>query len=223
MTCIAPGGKLPGAMRFAANLDPGLIAFDPAAWPHPIPFDSVFGSPHPGRLELEIGSGKGTFLCQEAAARPLDRFLGVEYDRPIARYAQDRLRRAGLINTRLYAGDAHALLIEAIGPGTFDVIHVYFPDPWPKKRHHKRRLIQAPMVAHLSRCLKPGGILRVVTDHAEYAEQIDAVLAQSGLQAQAYTPTQSAREGELVGTNFERKYKLRDARPCFAYQRRKTD
>jgi tRNA (guanine-N7-)-methyltransferase len=208
-------------MRFDAHLDPGPIAFEPAAWPRPIPFEAVFGSPHPGRLELEIGSGKGTFLRQEAALRPLDRFLGIEYDRPIARYAQDRLRRAGLFNTRLYAGDAQALVREAVGSQSFDTIHVYFPDPWPKKRHHKRRLIQAPFVAELSRCLKPGGLLRVVTDHAEYAQQIGEVLAQSGLEEQVYSAPVSAGEGELVGTNFERKYKLRDGRPSFAFMRLK--
>lgn len=208
-------------MRFRPSLDPGEIGFDPAAWPVPIPFDAVFGGPAGGRLELEIGSGKGTFLRQEAALRPGDRFLGIEYVRQIAGYAADRLRRAGLSNTRLYCGDAKALVSERIGAQTFDAVHVYFPDPWPKARHHKRRLIQAPFVAELARILKPGGELRVVTDHPGYAEQIAAVLATSGLLERPYTPPISAGPGEFVGTNFERKYRLRDGRPSFPFARQR--
>ena len=209
-------------MRFRSSLDAGEVGFEPAAWPAPIPFEAVFGGPHPGRLELEIGSGKGTFLCQEAALRPLDRFLGVEYVRQIAAYAADRLRRAGLANTRLYGGDAKALVSERVAAQTFDTVHVYFPDPWPKARHHKRRLIQAPFVAELARILKPGGELRVVTDHPGYAEQIGAVLAASELLEVPYTAPVSAGPGEFVGTNFERKYRLRDGRPSFPFARRKA-
>ncbi len=112
---------------------------------------------------------------------------------------------------------------EFISDGTLSAVHIYFPDPWPKKRHHKRRLIQTGFVGEVIRVLKTGGIVRIVTDHAEYFEQIEQVLAASALARRDYIPAQiaphpnplpeyrergqTAEEAEIVGTNFERKYR----------------
>ncbi len=87
-------------------------------------------------------------------------------------------------------------------------VHVYFPDPWPKARHNRRRLVQPAFLDHVARVLLSGGRLQIVTDHPDYGEHIASVLADHDgpLQEAKYRPAAGAREGELVGTNFERKY-----------------
>ena len=99
-------------------------------------------------------------------------------------------------------------------------VHIYFPDPWPKARHHKRRLIQEPFVAQLARVLAPAGRLRIVTDHLDYFQQIESVLKSSSLLVGEYAPLDTADDGEVVGTNFERKYR-REGRPFYAIQAEK--
>ena len=106
-------------------------------------------------------------------------------------------------------------LTEFVPPESISVLHIYFPDPWPKKRHHKRRLIQEKFMPVVQRILKPGGRLQVVTDFAEYYEQIEAVIRVSPFKVVDYNRPGSAGEGEFVGTNFERKYK-REGRPFYA-------
>ena len=93
-------------------------------------------------MELEIGSGKGTFLLQEAARRPETDFLGIEYAGEFFRYAADRLRRHAVSNARLLYVDAVQFLRHWLAPGSVQAIHLYFSDPWPKSRHHKRRVVQ---------------------------------------------------------------------------------
>jgi tRNA (guanine-N7-)-methyltransferase len=97
------------------------------------------------------------------------------------------------------------------------VLHVYFPDPWPKKRHHKRRLVQEPFLRQAERILAPGGRVQIVSDHKGYFEEnIEPTLKSSGvLQVVDYNRPGSAGEGEFVGTNFERKYR-REGRPFYA-------
>src|SRR5580704_14207351 len=135
------------------------IGQNPDALPKPILWHELFGNPHP--VELEIGMGKGTFLTEQAKARPEVNFLGIEYARWFWRYASDRLRRSGCLNARTIRGEASFLLREFISDGAISVVHIYFPDPWPKKRHHKRRLIQGPFVKELERVLAIGGRLQI--------------------------------------------------------------
>ncbi len=107
-------------------------------------------------------------------------------------------------------------LREWVQPASLAVLHIYFPDPWPKKRHHKRRLIQPPFVELASSLLIPGGRLQVVTDHQNYFEQyIDPAVRGSKLTVVDYNRPEAAGEGEFVGTNFERKYR-REGRPFYA-------
>ena len=164
-----------------------------------------------GPLELEIGSGKGTFLAQHAPLHPETAFLGIEWTREYFRLAADRARRLGLANARLLWHDAMVFLRQSVPEAAFQVIHLYFPDPWPKPRHHKRRTFGLPFLQQAHRVLVPGGTVRVVTDHAEYFDWMQehaAAAVELGLfEREAFEPLDSAGEGEWVGTNFERKYR----------------
>jgi tRNA (guanine-N7-)-methyltransferase len=182
--------------------------------PKPIIWSELYGNENP--VELEIGSGKGTFLIEQARSRPEINFFGIEWANWFWRYASDRLRRAGVTNARTVRAEAMFFLREHVADASLAVLHVYFPDPWPKKRHHKRRLIQGPFVEQAERVLKSGGRLQVVTDHQDYFEEnIEPAIRGSSLQVVEYNRPGSAGEGEFVGTNFERKYR-REGRPFFA-------
>jgi len=179
----------------------------------------LFGNDHP--LELEIGSGKGTFLTDQARGRPDINFLGLERARKYWMYAADRLRRNGCSNTRMILADAAVFLSEILPDASLSAIHIYFPDPWPKKRHHKRRLIQGPFLEQAERVLESGGRFQVVTDYEDYYQQIEHAVRASRLVETEYRTPGSAGEGEIVGTNFERKYR-REGRPFYAIAAVKT-
>jgi len=191
------------------------IGLDVETLPRPLDWREVFGNDHP--VELEIGAGKGTFLTDQAKARPDVNFFGVEWANWFYRYASDRLRRNGCTNARMVRAEALYFLSEFVADGSVSVLHVYFPDPWPKKRHHKRRLVQEPFLRQAERVLAPGGRLQVVTDHKGYFDQnIEPTLKSSEvLRVIEYNRPGSAAEGEFVGTNFERKYR-REGRPFYA-------
>jgi len=190
--------------------DPDPSAWDPllpeSGLPRPLDWGAVFGAEGP--VEIEVGSGKGTFLVESAERRPGHRFLSIEWALPYAEHLRDRIRRRDLRNVRVARADAARFLVDHVPPGSVRALHVYFPDPWPKKRHHKRRLIQPAFAAAATEALEPGGELRFVTDHAEYFEAAMAVLtAENGL-AEAPVP-----EEEMTDlTNYERKYRA-EGRP----------
>jgi tRNA (guanine-N7-)-methyltransferase len=186
----------------------------------PIDFAALFGNPNP--LELEIGMGKGTFLTEQTKARPDVNFFGIEWARWFWRYSSDRLRRSGAANVRTIRCEASFFLREFVTHAAISVMHIYFPDPWPKARHHKRRLIQPPFLLEVRRVLTMGGRVQIVTDHKEYFEQIEEVVRGSPLEVMDYNRPGSAAEGEFVGTNFERKYR-REGRPFYAIAARRTE
>ena len=165
-------------------------------------------------MDLEIGSGKGTFLAQQAVLEPDVDFLGIEWAKQFWRHAADRARRHGFPNVRLLWADATVFIRNYVGDGTLRRVHIYFPDPWPKKRHHKRRSVQAPFLRELHRVLEAGGDVRLATDHADYFEwmQEHAARVDDLFERRPFERPESAGEGELVGTNFERKY-IREGRP----------
>jgi len=165
-------------------------------------------------VEVEIGSGKGTFLLARAAARPDMNLLGVERARAYCLYAADRIRRAGLSNIRLIRADAAQLFETFLADESLWRVHIYFPDPWPKRRHHRRRLIQPPFIRHVRRTLQTGGQLVIVTDHLEYFGHIRTVLAGASGFAEVPFPRMADEGGELVGSNFERKY-IAQGRPFY--------
>ena len=189
------------------------IGLNPDALPRPLNWAEIFGNGHP--VEMEIGMGKGTFITEAAKANPGHNFFGIEWANWFWRYASDRLRRNNCLNARTVRADAAFFVREFVPDASLAVLHVYFPDPWPKKRHNKRRLIQEPFLRQVERMLVPGGRLQVVTDHKDYFEQIEAVVRGSKLTVVEYDRPGQAREGEVVGTNFERKY-IAEGRPFHA-------
>jgi tRNA (guanine-N7-)-methyltransferase len=160
-----------GLGAFAAN------EVDPAAHHPPFDWVALFGNQQP--VEIEIGCGKGRFLTQVAHRNPDVNYLGVEQAGKYYRKAVTRLSRAGLGNVRLMDADGFDLLLDRwIAPASIGHIHVYFPDPWPKKRHHKRRLFQDALLVMAARALPVGGEFRVATDHAAYGEIIRTLFAE---------------------------------------------
>lgn len=190
------------------------IGLDVEKLPKPLKWAEVYGNDHP--VELEIGMGKGTFLTEQAKGRPDVNFFGIEWARWFWRYASDRMRRHGCLNARTVRAEANFFLTEYVPSNSLSVLHIYFPDPWPKARHHKRRLIQPAFMPLVQRVLVAGGRLQVVTDHQGYWEEnIEPTVRGSGLSVVDYNRPGSAGEGEFVGTNFERKYR-REGRPFYA-------
>jgi tRNA (guanine-N7-)-methyltransferase len=183
------------------------LGFDPRRW---------FAEPS-RRFELEIGSGKGTFLLQQAELEPATNFLGIEWAGEFWAYAADRIRRREMPNVKLLHGDATEFIRTRVPDEIVSVIHLYFSDPWPKKRHHKRRVVQDHTLREFHRILAPGGELRIVTDHDElWAWDVEHVERASELfERRAFERPASAGEGEVVGTNFERKFR-REGRPFHA-------
>lgn len=170
---------------------------------------------HP--FEIEIGSGKGTFLVQHAALQPEVNHLGIEWAGEFFRYAADRMRRRQVENVRMLHADAVEFIRHRCPDAIARVIHLYFSDPWPKKRHHKRRVVQDVSLRAFHRVLEPRGELRIVTDHDDlwawyeaHAERNAALFAR-----EPFARPGSAGEDELVGTNYERKFQ-REGRPFHA-------
>jgi len=179
---------------------------DPRAW---------FGAdaPTPRAFHIEIGSGKGTFLVQEAQALRDVHFLGIESASPFYRYAADRIRRHQLINVRMLRGDAVEFIRFWCADAVVDVIHLYFSDPWPKSRHHKRRVVQDASLIEFHRVLVhsrggAGGELRLVTDHDELWQWYERHAERNAhlFERAPFTPPASVQPGEVVGTNYERKF-----------------
>jgi tRNA (guanine-N7-)-methyltransferase len=161
------------------------------------------------RLEIEIGSGKGTFLVQQAPIKPEVNFLGIEWAGEFFRYAADRMRRRQLTNVKMLRADATEFLRFWCADEVAAVIHLYFSDPWPKKRHHKRRVVQDHTLPEFHRVLQPDGELRLVTDHdVLWAWYEDHAVRHAYLFDRVrFDHTESAGENEIVGTNFERKFR----------------
>lgn len=196
-------------------MEPAGIVLDLGSVTLPLASREVFGSDVP--LEVELGVGKGLFLLDWAVAHPNVGLVGVERVRKYMKVAALRAARRGLVNVRLVHTTAEDLLFRCLTEGSLAAAHVYFPDPWPKKRHHKRRFFRPANVARLADVLVPGGLLRVKTDHDAYASVIREVLADEPRLAPV--AVEAAFDG-LPVTNFEVKY-ARESRRVhrFAYRR----
>lgn len=139
-----------------------------------IAFDAVFG--RSGPRTLEIGFGMGQSLVVMAEVSPDTNFIGIEVHSPGVGKLLHSMEERSVDNIRVYCHDAVEILRDCIPVGSLDAIQIFFPDPWHKRRHNKRRLIQSPFVAQLTSKLKPGGILHLATDWEDYAKQMMAVL-----------------------------------------------
>ena len=172
--------------------------------PGPLELPAIFGRDAP--RTLEIGFGNGENLVTLAAAHPGRDYLGIEVHRPGVGRALLALEQHALGNVRVSCHDAVEVLERQIAPGSLDEVLILFPDPWPKKRHHKRRLIQPPFVALAAGTLAAGGTLHLATDWEPYAQEMLAVLgAAAGLENLAAGGGFSARPAERLPTRFERR------------------
>jgi tRNA (guanine-N7-)-methyltransferase len=182
------------------------LRLPPESAVQPLDWRGVFS--REGPVEVEVGIGKGRFLLAAAAARPDVLHLGVEWANKYLRVAEDRALKRGMSNVRFLRADARDLVHRAIASASVSAYYVFYPDPWPKKRHHKRRFFRPDTVDHLARTLVEGGALHVSTDHTEYWEAIVAVLdAHPAFERQA---TFGGADFPLVLdgplTNYEEKY-----------------
>ena len=182
---------------------PGLVPPDsPLLAPAP-PLDwrQVFGNDHP--VEIEVGFGKGLFLLTQSQARPDANFLGIEIERKYTLLTATRLARQPLPNVKLACTDARWFLKERVADNSVAAMHVYFPDPWWKLRHRKRKLFTREFAEQCARVLRSGGRLHFVTDVADYFAETLAMLKDVPvLQALPLV----VNDAEAL-TNFERKYR----------------
>ncbi|HEY0943419.1 MAG TPA: tRNA (guanosine(46)-N7)-methyltransferase TrmB [Steroidobacter sp.] len=170
----------------------------------PLDLDQIFGRRAPRMLE--IGFGAGEALLAFAQAHPELDCLGVEVHKPGVGHLLLGAEAAGLRNLRIVCHDAVEVLQQQLAPGSLQLIHIFFPDPWPKKRHHKRRLIQPPLVELLARVLAVGGTLRLATDWEPYAMHMREVLdASTSFANDAGDSGFVARNEERPLTRFERR------------------
>jgi tRNA (guanine-N7-)-methyltransferase len=140
------------------------------------PFDQgkAFGRIAP--LEVEIGSGKAKFLLEAARRAPAHDLLGIELSLAYYRICRERIARSGAANARVVRADGRRFVETALAPQSVHAFHIYFPDPWPKKRQRKRRLLDGPFLEILASRLSSGGLVRIATDHTDYGSLIDPLL-----------------------------------------------
>lgn len=176
------------------------------------PADGVVVDPQswfatPGPFELEIGCGKGGFLLNRAQTAPHVRLLGIEWANKFFRFAADRMARWGLSNVRVMRTDAKFFVMRHLPPACVSVLHLYHPDPWPKKRHHKRRLVQADFAEAVVRVLTPGGRWLIQSDHEEYFDRIRSVAGERAeLTEKPWDELTESAGPRWGGTNYEVKY-----------------
>jgi tRNA (guanine-N7-)-methyltransferase len=176
---VLRGGRMgPGQQRALAELGPRFVVPFEDAVPD---WDAAFGRRAP--RVLEVGFGMGAATAQIAAAMPGTDFIGVEVHEAGVGALLARIGQAQLGNVRIVQHDAVQVLERMIAPGSLAAVHIFFPDPWPKKRHHKRRLIQGASVALVALRLAPGGTLHCATDWEPYAVQMLEVLGAEPLLA----------------------------------------
>jgi tRNA (guanine-N7-)-methyltransferase len=176
----------------------------------------LFGNSSP--VVLEIGSGKGRFLIRSAGEHPGRNFLGIEKSLHYYRVIVDRVRRSGLTNIRIINFDAYPVLWRMLPDGSIAEVHIYFPDPWPRRREQKRRMVRPEVARELHRILEPGGSGVYVTDHEQYFHSAMPVLAEVFETSGGVAPPE--REPR---TNYEAKYRM-EGRPIFeAFFRRRKE
>lgn len=175
----------------------------------PLVWEEVFGNSQP--VEIEVGFGKGLFLLNSSEANPTTNFLGIEKERSYTLFTAGRLAKRSRGNVKVTTADARWFLKEWVAPASVAAVHVYFPDPWWKKRHHKRRLVTPEFAAEVVRVLRSGGRFHFATDvEAYFAEALPAFRARPELSELPPPESTEARHDMDYLTNFERKFRKRD-------------
>jgi tRNA (guanine-N7-)-methyltransferase len=219
---VLRGGRLTdGQKRALDELWPRWGVGDGAG---PLDFAEVFGNPAP--VILEIGFGNGGATWRMAQAEPQHNFLGVEVHRPGVGRLLLHLAEHGIDNVRVACADAVEFLRQRVPPATLAGVRIYFPDPWPKKRHHKRRIVQPAFVGLLAARMAPGALLHLATDWAPYAEHMREVMAGApdfeprssgsgaGCRPDWRPETKYERRGERLGhTVYDLVYRRRPSPP----------
>jgi tRNA (guanine-N7-)-methyltransferase len=173
--------------------------FTPANWIDPLDWGDVFGNDRP--VEIDIGCGKGAFLVCAAQSRPHHNFVGIERQCHRLRQVDRKIQRANLSNVRLLRVEASYFVAKLVADTSVAVYHILFPDPWPKRRHQRRRLFQPTFVAELYRTLQLGGVVNVATDDADYAVQVEKMMSESDKFSATMVdpfPTQPMTEFETI-------------------------
>jgi tRNA (guanine-N7-)-methyltransferase len=193
----------PGRSRLRTHLDPGPLFLPGEKWVNGVDLVDWFANTN--SVELEIGSGLGLFLIEESQRRPNVNFLGVEVAEKIAQVAARRCLLAGIRNVRVVAADARRLTPK-LPAARFSAVHIYFPDPWWKRRHRKRRIVAPDVLQEVERLLTPGGALCLATDVAEYFAEMQRTLARFP----AFTLVERGEPTPEAPplTNFEKKFRL---------------
>jgi tRNA (guanine-N7-)-methyltransferase len=173
--------------------------------PRPILWAEEFGNANP--VEIEVGTGKGLFLLNAAIARPETNFFGIEVVRKYQLYAATRYAIRNLPNVKTACADAKVLLRDFVAPGSVAAVHVYFPDPWWKKRHRKRRVFTPQFAADAARAITTGGRLLIASDVEEYFGVMTAIVREMLAFAERPEEVEQAAPRTDAGyaTNFERK------------------
>ena len=186
---------------------------EPPEPPKPIDWRQLFGNDNP--VEVEVGFGKGLFLLTEATARPDTNFLGIEIVRKYQLYAATRVARRKLANVKTCCADAKAVLRDHVPAGSVEAVHVYFPDPWWKKRHKKRLLFTPDFAASVLKVLAPGGRLHFASDVPDYFEMVTGLLAgmPGFVRLPPPDPNEPRHDMDYL-TNFERKFR-KQGKPIF--------
>lgn len=174
---VIRGGRLTRGQEKAIDRLWPEFGIDTDSKPVPLDLVDLFGRNAPVIVEIGFGNGEATW--RTARANPEQDFIGVEVHRPGVGRLLMALEQHDISNVRIACQDAVEFMSEQIPAASLSGIRIYFPDPWPKKRHHKRRIVQPGFVAQLARCMKPGAILHLATDWAPYAEHMTAVLGES--------------------------------------------
>jgi tRNA (guanine-N7-)-methyltransferase len=189
----------------------------------PRPWDAaaLFGRNAP--LEIEVGSGKGLFLRSAAAARPEIHFLGIEVVRKYAEFSASALAKAGLSNALVVQADALRIFQELLPDDSLAAVHVYFPDPWWKKRHKKRRVMRESFVRDIQRTLTPGGSLHFWTDVEEYFQtSLDLLASCTKLVGPLPVAETPAEHDMAYRTHFERRVRMANE-PVYRAEFRKKE
>lgn len=181
---------------------------------------SVYATENP--VIIEIGSGSGRFLINSARENPDKNFLGIEKSLKYSRVLNRRAQKAALLNLRLLNTEAGYFVSRYIPENSVAEFHIYFPDPWPKKRHRKRRLVVPFFVQAMTRALAPGGAIHYATDFKDYFDQMLAVSRDcEGIsEISCVTLSPEDQDPEAALTNYERKY-LIQGRPIYKAAYRK--